>query len=38
VRPGECVILLMGHPIQDKPLTNLMRIHRVAAHAGAGRR
>jgi pyruvate kinase len=36
VRPDECVILLMGHPIQDKPLTNLMRIHRVAARSGAG--
>jgi pyruvate kinase len=29
IRPGECLILLMGHPIQDKPLTNLLRIHRV---------
>lgn len=39
VRPGECVILLMGHPVQDKPLTNLMRIHRVAARlADRGRR
>jgi pyruvate kinase len=31
VRPGECIILLMGYPIQDKPLTNLLHIHRVAA-------
>lgn len=31
VRPGECIILLMGHPIQEKPLTNLLRIHRVQA-------
>ena len=29
VRPGECVILLMGYPIRQKPLTNLLRIHRV---------
>jgi pyruvate kinase len=29
VRPGECVILLMGFPIREKPLTNLLRIHRV---------
>jgi pyruvate kinase len=34
IRPGDCVILLMGYPIQDKPLTNLLRIHRVAARAG----
>jgi pyruvate kinase len=31
IRPGECIILLMGFPIQEKPLTNLLRIHRVAA-------
>jgi len=31
IRPGECVILLMGYPIQEKPLTNLLRIHRIAA-------
>jgi pyruvate kinase len=29
VRPGECIILLMGFPIQERPLTNLLRIHRV---------
>ena len=29
VRPGECIILLMGYPIDEKPLTNLLRIHRV---------
>ncbi|MDQ1348795.1 MAG: pyruvate kinase [Acidobacteriota bacterium] len=29
VRPGECVILLMGFPIRQKALTNLLRIHRV---------
>ncbi len=30
IRPGECIVLLMGYPIQEKPLTNLLRIHRVA--------
>ena len=30
IKPGECIILLMGHPIAEKPLTNLLRIHRVA--------
>jgi pyruvate kinase len=29
VRPGECLILLMGFPIRQKALTNLLRIHRV---------
>ncbi len=29
IRPGECVILLMGYPIQERPLTNLLRVHRV---------
>jgi pyruvate kinase len=29
IRRGECIILLMGHPIEEKPLTNLLRIHRV---------
>ena len=29
VKPGECIVLLMGYPIQEKPLTNLLRIHRV---------
>jgi pyruvate kinase len=27
--PGERVLILMGHPIRDKPLTNLMRVHRI---------
>ena len=31
VRPGECLILLMGFPIRQKALTNLLRIHRVGA-------
>jgi pyruvate kinase len=30
IRPGECIILLMGFPIRERPLTNLLRIHRVA--------
>jgi pyruvate kinase len=29
IRPGECLILLMGYPIRERPLTNLLRIHRV---------
>jgi pyruvate kinase len=35
VRPGECVILLMGYPIRQKALTNLLRIHRVGARGRA---
>jgi pyruvate kinase len=31
VAPGERIIILMGHPIRDKPLTNLMRVHRIRA-------
>jgi pyruvate kinase len=27
--PGERIVILMGHPIRDKPLTNLMRVHRI---------
>jgi pyruvate kinase len=30
IRRGECMILLMGHPIEERPLTNLLRIHRIA--------
>jgi pyruvate kinase len=29
VAPGERILILMGHPIRDKPLTNLMRVHRI---------
>ncbi len=29
IRPGQCLILLMGYPIQERPLTNLLRVHRV---------
>ncbi|HSM12594.1 MAG TPA: pyruvate kinase [Thermoanaerobaculia bacterium] len=35
VRPGSCLILLMGYPIARKPLTNLLHIHRVASRAGS---
>jgi pyruvate kinase len=27
--PGERIIILMGHPIRERPLTNLMRVHRI---------
>jgi pyruvate kinase len=26
---GDRIIVLMGHPIRERPLTNLMRVHRV---------
>jgi pyruvate kinase len=29
VQPGDRVIILMGHPVRDRPLTNLMRVHRI---------
>lgn len=29
VRPADPIVILMGDPISDKPLTNLMRVHRV---------
>jgi pyruvate kinase len=28
-KPGEAIIVLMGDPIRERPLTNLMRIHRI---------
>ncbi len=28
-QPGDVIIILMGVPIPDRPLTNLMRVHRV---------
>jgi pyruvate kinase len=31
VEPGEVILILMGHPIPERPLTNLMRIHRIGA-------
>ncbi|MEM8994468.1 MAG: pyruvate kinase [Acidobacteriota bacterium] len=30
-RPGDTIIILMGDPIDQRPLTNLMRVHRVRA-------
>jgi pyruvate kinase len=30
VQPGERILILMGHPIRDRPLTNLMRVHTVS--------
>ncbi len=27
--PGETIVILMGDPIVEKPLTNLMRVHRL---------
>ena len=29
-REGETIVILMGDPIRDRPLTNLMRVHRLA--------
>ncbi len=29
-RPGDSIVLLMGDPIRDRPMTNLMRLHRLA--------
>ncbi len=29
VRPGDPVVILMGDPIRERPLTNLLRVHRV---------
>jgi pyruvate kinase len=29
VEPGEYIIILMGHPVRERPLTNLMRVHRI---------
>jgi pyruvate kinase len=31
--PGDRIIVLMGHPIRERPLTNLMRVHRVRSVA-----
>lgn len=28
-RPGDRIVILMGDPIRERPLTNLMRVHRV---------
>jgi pyruvate kinase len=29
--PGDAIVVLMGDPIRERPLTNLLRIHRVRA-------
>jgi pyruvate kinase len=29
VTSGERIVILMGHPIRERPLTNLMRVHQV---------
>lgn len=29
VKPDDRIIILMGHPVRERPLTNLMRVHRV---------
>lgn len=29
VRPDDRIIILMGHPVRERPLTNLMRVHRI---------
>lgn len=31
VKPGDRIIILMGHPVRERPLTNLMRVHRIRA-------
>jgi pyruvate kinase len=30
VAPGR-ILILMGHPVRERPLTNLMRVHKVRA-------
>jgi pyruvate kinase len=29
VQPDDRIIILMGHPVRERPLTNLMRVHRI---------
>ncbi|HEX4963834.1 MAG TPA: pyruvate kinase [Thermoanaerobaculia bacterium] len=29
VEPGDRILILMGHPVRERPLTNLMRVHRI---------
>jgi pyruvate kinase len=31
VAPGERILILMGHPVRERPLTNLMRVHKIRA-------
>lgn len=33
-RPGDVILILMGDPIAERPLTNLMRAHRVRGRRG----
>jgi pyruvate kinase len=33
VKPDDRIIILMGHPVRERPLTNLMRVHRVRSLA-----
>ncbi len=33
VKPDDRIIILMGHPVRERPLTNLMRVHRVRSSA-----
>ncbi len=34
VRPGQAIVILMGDPIAERPLTNLMRVHRIGGGSG----
>jgi pyruvate kinase len=38
VRTGEVIVILMGVPIRDRPLTNLMRLHHVRRPKGSEKR
>ena len=29
VEPGDRIIILMGHPVRERPLANLLRVHRI---------
>ena len=31
--PGTRIVILMGDPIRDRPLTNLMRVHQIRKNA-----
>jgi pyruvate kinase len=33
-KPGDCVLVLMGDPIRERPLTNLLRVHLVRPATG----
>jgi pyruvate kinase len=32
VKPGDRIIILMGHPVRERPLANLMRVHRIRSN------